>query len=214
MERTDRIPMNISDEGSSNRADDGPREEQSDREVVALCQQGQLDAYEILVSRYRQKVYGLALSMVRNEADATDIAQDAFVRAWNSIGKFKRNASFYTWIYRITTNLCIDFARKRKRQPTAEFEETIERETDANVVRPPSSNPSPRLEAERGELRQQIDEALAQLSPDHRAVIQLREFEGMDYATMAKALKCSIGTVMSRLHYARKHLQALLGDAL
>ena len=80
------------------------------------------------------------------------------------------------------------------------------------MVRPPSANPSPRTEAERGELREQIDAALEQLSPDHRAVIQLREFEGMDYAAIAKSLKCSIGTVMSRLHYARARLKAILEE--
>ncbi len=214
MEQADKIPMNITDGQSSNPTDDATPVEPDDRHVVGHCQQGDLDAYEILVNRYRQKVYGLAFSMLRNEADATDIAQEAFVRAWKSIGKFKRDSSFYTWIYRITTNLCIDYVRKRKRQPTAEFEETIERPTDANVVVPPSSNPSPRTEAERGELREQIDAALGQLSPDHRAVIQLREFEGMDYAAIAKSLQCSMGTVMSRLHYARKHLQTLLKDAI
>jgi RNA polymerase sigma-70 factor (ECF subfamily) len=173
-----------------------------------------LAAYEQLVRRYRQRVYGLAYSMVRNEQDATDIAQEAFVRAWQAIRKFQKNASFYTWLYRITTNLCIDFVRKRERRPTTTFEEAIDPETDVDVNEPPSSNPLPTEELRRKELRLQIYAALRELSPAHRVVIQLREFDGLDYAEIARAVGCSIGTVMSRLHYARKHLQKLLKDAL
>jgi RNA polymerase sigma-70 factor (ECF subfamily) len=188
--------------------------EPSDRELVERCQRGQLAAYEQLVRRYRQRVYGLAYSMVRNEQDATDIAQEAFVRAWQAIRKFQKNASFYTWLYRITTNLCIDFVRKRERRPTTTFEEAIDPETDVDVNEPPSSNPLPTEELRRKELRLQIYAALRELSPAHRVVIQLREFDGLDYAEIARAVGCSIGTVMSRLHYARKHLQKLLKDAL
>ena len=185
-----------------------------DRELVERCQRGQLAAYELLVRRYRQRVYGLAYSMVRNEQDATDIAQEAFVRAWQAIRKFQKNASFYTWLYRITTNLCIDFVRKRERRPTTTFEEAIDPDTDADVNEPPSTNPLPTDELRRKELRLQIYAALRELSPAHRVVIQLREFDGLDYAEIARAVGCSIGTVMSRLHYARKHLQKLLKDAI
>ena len=206
--------MNIPADLPSKPADEAVRVEPSDHEVVLHCQRGQLRAYELLVTRYRQKVYSLAYTMVRNEQDATDIAQEAFVRAWNGIKKFKNDSSFYTWIYRITTNLCIDFVRKRERRPTTSFEEEIDPDTSASVAEPPSTNPSPRDEVLRGELRDQIDAALRELSPEHQAVVRLREFDGMDYAEIAKVMKCSIGTVMSRLHYARKHLQKLLRDAL
>ena len=215
MERADRIPVNIPTAiPSTKSANELVRVEPADREIVAHCQKGDLRAYEMLVNRYRHKVYGLAYSMLRNEQDAVDVAQEAFVRAWNGLRRFKSNASFYTWIYRITTNLCIDHVRRRDRQPTSPFEETIDPDTDASVAEPPSSHPSPRDEAQRTELRDQIDRALAELSPDHRAVIHLREFEGLDYAEIARAMNCSIGTVMSRLHYARKHLQKLLRDVI
>jgi RNA polymerase sigma-70 factor (ECF subfamily) len=214
MEGVEKLSVNIPAENPSKSGDEPIRVEPSDREVVAHCQRGELQAYELLVNRYRQKVYHLAYGMLRNEQDATDIAQEAFVRAWRGIKRFKSNASFYTWIYRITTNLCIDFVRKRDRRPTTPFEETIDPDTDANVAEPPSSHPSPRDEAQRTELREQIDAALAELSPDHRAVIHLREFEGLDYAEIARVMNCSIGTVMSRLHYARKHLQKLLRDEI
>jgi len=214
MQDAARISVNIPMNAASNSAHEGAQQEFDDRELVERCQRGDLDAYGVLVGRYRHKVYSLAFSMLRNEQDATDLSQEAFVRGWRAIRHFKKNSSFYTWIYRITTNLAIDVVRRRDRRPTTTFEEGIEPATDPSVQEPPSTNPSPVVEAQRKELREQIDAALLELSPEHRAVIQLREFEGLDYTTIAKAMGCSIGTVMSRLHYARKHLQKLLKEVL
>jgi RNA polymerase sigma-70 factor, ECF subfamily len=214
MENAAKIPVNISVAGASNPVHEVLQPEINDHELVGRCQRGELEAYEVLVGRYRNKVYGLAFSMLRNEQDATDLCQEAFVRGWQAIGKFRGGASFYTWIYRITTNLAIDFVRRRDRRPTTPFEETIDPDTDASVQEPPSTNPSPVDEAQRRELREQIDAALCELSPEHRAVVQLREFDGLDYAAIAKVTGCTIGTVMSRLHYARKHLQKLLKEVL
>jgi RNA polymerase sigma-70 factor (ECF subfamily) len=214
MDEAVRIPVNIPMNAASNSAHEGAEHECDDRELVEKCQRGDLDAYGILVGRYRNKVYGLAFSMLRNEQDATDLSQEAFVRGWQGIRRFKNNASFYTWIYRITTNLVIDVVRRRDRRPTTKFEEGIEPAKDPSVQEPPSTNPSPADEVQRRELQGQIDAALLELSPEHRAVVQLREFEGLDYATIAKVTGCSIGTVMSRLHYARKHMQKLLKDVL
>jgi RNA polymerase sigma-70 factor (ECF subfamily) len=210
MEDTAKFRVNITAEAASHSVDEIERVEPNDRQVVEHCQRGELRAYEILVNRYRDKVYGLAYSMLRNEQDAADVCQEAFVRAWQGIRRFKKNSSFFTWLYRITTNLCIDFVRKRDRRPTAPFEEAVDPDTDVDVQEPPSKSPSPTEEVQRSELRRRIDAALLELSPEHRAVIQLREYEGMEYAEIARAVGCSIGTVMSRLHYARKHLQRLL----
>jgi RNA polymerase sigma-70 factor (ECF subfamily) len=211
MQDAVKISVNISAADSSDAHRSG-RLEPSDRELVERCQGGDLDAYGALVGRYRQRVYALAFSMLRNEQDATDLSQETFVKGWQAIRGFKKNASFYTWLYRITTNLCIDFVRKRDRRPTVPFEEAIDPETDAKHEVAPSSQPLPTEELQRKELRQQIDAALMELSADHRAVVQLREFEGLEYAEIAKVVGCSIGTVMSRLHYARKHLQKLLRE--
>jgi RNA polymerase sigma-70 factor, ECF subfamily len=213
MENAEKIPMNIPAGMASN-----PLREvvpaTEDRELVERCQRGDLDAYGILVNRYRQRVYGLAYSMVRNEQDAVDLSQETFIKAWQAIRRFKNNASFYTWLYRITTNLCIDSVRKRERRPTVPLEETVDPDADVNVEVAPSNQGLPADELRRKELREQIDAALLELSPEHRAVVQLREFDGLDYADIAKAAGCSIGTVMSRLHYARKHLQKLLRDVI
>jgi RNA polymerase sigma-70 factor (ECF subfamily) len=214
MEDAAKIPVNISATESSDSAHETVQPEPMDRELVERCQRGDLDAYGVLVERYRQRVYGLAFSMLRNEQDATDLSQETFVKGWQAIRGFKKNASFYTWLYRIATNLCIDFVRKRDRRPTVPFEEAIDPEIDAKHEVAPSSQPLPTEELQRKELRQQIDAALMELSADHRAVVQLREFEGLEYAEIAKVIGCSIGTVMSRLHYARKHLQKLLRESV
>jgi RNA polymerase sigma-70 factor (ECF subfamily) len=214
MQSAEKISVNIAAGTASKSVHEGTQAEPDDRTLVERCQMGELEAYEILVGRYRQRVYSLAYGMLRNEQDATDLSQETFVKAWQAIRGFKKNASFYTWLYRITTNLCIDFVRKRDRRPTVPYEEAIDPEADADVEIAPSSQPSPSEEVRRKELRQQIDAALLELSPEHRVVIQLREFEGLDYAEIAKAVGCQMGTVMSRLHYARKHLQKLLKDVI
>ena len=185
-----------------------------DRDLVERCQRGDMEAYGVLVERYRQRVYGLAYGMVRHEQDATDLCQETFVKGWQAIGGFRKNASFYTWLYRIATNLCIDYTRKRDRRPLVPFEEALNPETDVNVEVAPSGQPSPTEEVRRRELREQIEAALLELSAEHRAVIQLREYDGLDYAAIARAIGCSIGTVMSRLHYARQHLQKLLKEVI
>lgn len=214
MERVEKISVNIASGAASNSVHEGAHTETGDRELVEQCQRGALDAYEVLVNRYRNKVYGLAYSMLRNEQDATDLCQETFIRGWQAIRSFKKNASFYTWLYRITTNLCIDFVRKRDRRPTVPFEEALDPETDVDMEVAPSNQPLPTDEVQRKELREQIEVALLELSPEHLAVIQLREFEGLEYAEIAKAVGCSIGTVMSRLHYARKHLQKVLKEVI
>jgi RNA polymerase sigma-70 factor (ECF subfamily) len=211
MQRAEKLSVNIP-AGVASKA--MPESAPEDRALVERCQAGDLEAFEALVGRYRQRVYSLAYSMVRNEQDATDLCQETFVKAWQAIRGFKKNASFYTWLYRITTNLCIDLVRKRDRRPNVALEDGVEPQLHANVEVAPSNRPSPTEELRRKELREQIDAALAELSPEHRAVIQLREFEGLEYAEIAKAVGCQIGTVMSRLHYARKHLQKLLKELI
>lgn len=185
-----------------------------DAELVLRSQRGDMTAFEELVNRYREKVYGLAYGMARNEPDAQDIRQETFVKAWHSIDRFRGQSAFYTWLYRITTNLAIDMMRKKSRGVTVPLE-TPEgaRPIEAQMVDAPKDR-LPSDEAQRGELRQAIDRAMAALSPEHRAVVLLKDFEGMEYKDIAKVVGCSIGTVMSRLFYARRHLQQLLKDEL
>ena len=186
----------------------------SDAELVLRSQRGDMAAFEELVNRYREKVYGLAYGMAHNEPDAQDIRQETFVRAWQSIDRFRGQSAFYTWLYRITTNLAIDMMRKRSRGLTVPLE-TPEgaRPIEAQMTDAPKGS-LPSDEAQRSDLRLAIDRAMSALSPEHRAVVLLKDFEGMEYRDIAKVVGCSMGTVMSRLFYARRHLQQLLKDVL
>jgi RNA polymerase sigma-70 factor (ECF subfamily) len=186
----------------------------SELDLVRRCQAGDTEAFDELVTRYRTRIFSMIYNMVHSEQDAWDLAQDSFLKAWKSIKRFRGRSSFYTWIYRIVMNVTIDWLRKKHvKGGDTEFDDATQlREID------PASKTVPKMEAlpyemmERDEIRTRIDKAIAQLSPEQRAVILMKEIEGMQYHEIAEALGCSIGTVMSRLFYARKKLQTLLKD--
>jgi RNA polymerase sigma-70 factor, ECF subfamily len=198
-------------------APDRKGEAEQDLELVRRCQRGDDTAFGQLVSRYQRKVYTIALSMVKSPDDAMDIAQEAFIKVHRYIGNFQGSSSFYTWLYRIIVNLCIDQMRRSGKFISAEFDErTHDRdqdETDVCVLSSDLGN-NPARTIGRKELAEQIQAAIDQLPPYHRAVIMMREIEGMSYAEMAKAMRVSKGTIMSRLHHARHKLQRLLKEYL
>jgi RNA polymerase sigma-70 factor (ECF subfamily) len=186
----------------------------SDLDLVTRCQAGDAAAFDELVARYRTRVFGMIYNMVHSEQDAWDLAQDSFVKAWKSIKRFRGRSSFFTWIYRIVMNVTIDWLRKKQIKGGGnEFDDTIQlRQIDPASRTVPKSEALPHEIMERGEIRARIDKAIAQLSPEQRAVILMKEIDDMQYHEIAEALGCSIGTVMSRLFYARKKLQTLLRD--
>jgi RNA polymerase sigma-70 factor (ECF subfamily) len=186
----------------------------SELDLVKQCQAGNTEAFDQLVTRYRTRVFAMIYNMVHNEQDAWDLSQDSFVKAWKSIGRFRGRSSFYTWIYRIVMNVTIDWLRKKQvKGAGAEFNDAIQlKEIEPASRTLPKADPLPHERMERSEIRTRIDNAIAQLSPEHRAVILMKEIEEMQYHEIAEALGCSIGTVMSRLFYARKKLQNLLKD--
>lgn len=186
----------------------------SELDLVKQCQAGQTEAFDQLVTRYRTRVFAMIYNMVHNEQDAWDLAQDSFLKAWKSIKRFQGKSSFYTWIYRIVMNVTIDWLRKKQVKGTgAEFDDAIQlKEIDPASRTVPKADALPHERMEQNEIRARIDAAIAQLSPEHRAVILMKETEDMQYHEIAEALGCSIGTVMSRLFYARKKLQNLLRD--
>ena len=186
----------------------------SELELVRRCQAGQSEAFDELVIRYRTRVFAMIYNMVHNEQDAWDLAQESFVKAWKSIKRFRRHSSFYTWIYRIVMNVTIDWLRKKQiKGAGTEFDDTVQmKEIDPASRTVPKADPLPHEQMEHSEIRARIDRAIKQLSPEHRAVILMKEIEGMQYHEIAETLGCSIGTVMSRLFYARKKLQHLLRD--
>jgi RNA polymerase sigma-70 factor (ECF subfamily) len=185
----------------------------SELDLVKRCQAGDTGAFDELVTRYRTRVFGMIYNMVHSEQDAWDLAQDAFVKAWKSIKRFRGHSSFYTWFYRIVMNVAIDWVRKKQVRSGAEFDDATQlKEIDPASKTAPKAGALPYETMERGEIRERIDQAIAQLTPEHRAVILMKEIEEMQYHEIAEALGCSIGTVMSRLFYARKKLQNLLRD--
>lgn len=185
----------------------------SDVELVEKARNGDMRAFDQLVTRYRGRVYGMIYNMVRNEADALDLAQDVFVRAWRALPRFEARSSFFTWLYRIAHNVTCDWSRRRRIEGDGEFDDNLAPETiAAGAHTAPSEAQSPDREIAGNETLARIQAALDELSEEHRTVILLKEIEGLKYHEIAETVGCSIGTVMSRLFYARKKLQALLED--
>jgi len=164
-----------------------------------------------LVARHRDKIYARAFSMMRNEDEAVDLSQEAWVKGWQRLHQFQGDSSFGTWMTRIVINLCLDQLRKHKRQRTESIEE-MDQESGGVERQMPVVTINPTAGLERGELRARIDRAMGQLSYEHRTVLVLHEFEELEYKEIAKVMGCSIGTVMSRLFYARRKMAALLAD--
>ena len=168
-------------------------------ELIHRSQAGDAEAFGKLVTKYRAKILARLHGIVHNEHDARDLAQEGFLKAWHSIRQFQGRSSFYTWLYSITVNLAIESLRRRRHYFEVELDHAI-----------PSSVPSPRANYQHNEIRQAINAALAQLSPEHRVVIVLKVMEDLQYQEIAKTLNVSVGTVMSRLFYGRKKLQSIL----
>ncbi len=190
-----------------------PESEVSDQELVARSQQGDMTAFDELVTRYRTKVYAMAFNMVRNESDAWDLSQDVFIKAWKALPKFENRSRFFTWLFRITHNVCYDWLRSRRIQSAGEFDDSIGPVgIEPGALTVPHGGQRPDHAMTRGEVQQRIRDAIEELSPDHRSVILLKEIEGFSYQEIADTIGCSLGTVMSRLFYARKRLQTLLAD--
>ena len=180
-----------------------------DKALVKAAQQGDMGAFEELVARHRDKVFARAFSMMRNEQEAIDLSQEAWVKGWQRLKQFQGEASFGTWMTRIIINLCLDQLRKQKRQRTESIE-AMDQESGGVERHMPVVTVNPTAGLERAELRKRIDKALGQLSHEHRTVLILHEFEDLEYKEIAKRMECSIGTVMSRLFYARRKMAALL----
>ena len=182
-----------------------------DQTLVRASQRGDMAAFEELVARHRDRIYARAYSMMRNEEEAVDLSQEAWVKGWQRLRQFQGDSSFGTWMTRVVINLCLDQLRKQKRQRTESIE-AMDEESGGVERQMPVVTVNPTAGLERGELRQRIDRALRLLSYEHRTVLVLHEFEDMEYKEIARTMACSIGTVMSRLFYARRKLAVLLAD--
>ena len=181
----------------------------TDEDLVGWSRNGEAEAFEELVFRHRDKIYARAMMMMRNEEEALDLSQDAWVKSWQRLHQCQGDSSFATWVTRIVINLCLDQIRRQKKNRTESIEQ-LEEEVGGveHQLTIDPTNPTEGLEKD--ELRRRIDEAMTKLTPAHRLVLVLHEYEGMEYKEIAKKVGISIGTVMSRLFYARRRLATLL----
>ena len=202
------------EDGVRSGEDAGETTEAPDEVWVAKAQRGDSSAFGELVTRHRRRAYQVALGMLGHQDTALDLTQEAFIRAFQSLAHFRGEAKFFTWLRRIVTNVCLDYLRKAEhRVPMASYDEAIGvGEDDPDTVRLASTLESPDTGVWRKELGTAIVAAMNTLTPEQRAALVLREIEGLSYEEIAKTLECATGTVMSRLHYARKRLQILLRE--
>ncbi len=195
--------------------DEGESESDADRQLVERARKGDNGAFRQLVARYQRRVYSVAYGMVRSHPDAMDVTQESFIKVHRYLANFQGSSSFYTWLYRIVVNVSIDHIRKDKGQQV-EYDDAISQEGDGvegdGTILPSILGSNPAKALGRQELLGMMQKAIDSLPPYHRAVIVMRELEGMSYKDMAKAMKVSKGTIMSRLHHARHKLQKALAE--
>lgn len=188
--------------------------ERSDRELVRESRRGDKEAFRELVERHQRKIVSVAVGMIQNRDDALELTQETFVKAFENLNKFKGESSFYTWLYRIAVNLAIDYRRRDRRNPTVSLADRPGGGEELEATLPDQRLSDPYHQAQAHEIGARVAEAINELTPDHKAVILLREVEGLSYEDISRVMQCSKGTVMSRLHYARKKLQNKLRDCL
>ena len=180
-----------------------------ERDLIRQCQKGDVQAFRHLVERYEDRIYGLACSILGDSEMAKDAAQEAFVRAYKALGKFEGRSSFYTYLYRITTNVCLTFAQREQRRPDRVSIEGMQEASDMALDRFLGTD-KPQNDIERIGLREEIQKVLDYLSPEHRAVVVMKDIEGFSQEEIADVLDVSVGTVKSRLSRARARLRDLL----
>ncbi len=199
-ERTDQEP-----------AADAPAAEM---DLVRRAQRGDLKAYDELVQRYQERIYATVYHMTSNHEDANDLAQDSFIKAYQALKSFKGGSSFYTWLYRIAVNKTINFLKQRKNRTHMSLNDLdFNTENNPDLVALISEN-TPRRDAGLKELQEKLNAALLKLSEPHRLVVVLHDVQGQSHEEIAEIMDCNIGTVRSRLFYARQQLQSLLTDYL
>ena len=183
-------------------------------DLVKRARRGDLAAYDDLVRRYQERIYATVYHMTANHEDANDLAQEAFIKAYQALRSFKGGSSFYTWVYRIAVNKTINFLKQRKNRAQMSLDDL-----DFNAEHDPDlvaliSDKTPRREVALAELQEKLNAAMQKLSEPHRLAVTLHDVQGMSHEEIAKIMECNVGTVRSRLFYARQQLQAYLSDYL
>ncbi len=189
-------------------------EKAKEQALVRRAREGDLSAYDELVRRYQERIYATVYHMTANHEDANDLAQESFIKAYQSLKSFKGDSSFFTWLYRIAVNKTINFLKQRKKRVHLSLNDL-----DFNVEHNPEfvslvSENTPRREAKLAELQEKLNEAMLKLSEPHRLVVILHDVQGLSHEEIGKLMDCNTGTVRSRLFYARQQLQGHLSDYL
>lgn len=180
--------------------------------IVQKIQKGQVGAFDELVQKYRAPIFSVIYNLTSNREDASDLTQESFIKAFQAISRFKGKSSFFTWIYRIAINTSVSFLKKQNRRRYVSYEVMDSCVAQSEIVERLASHHSADKGALIRELQEKLNEALQKLSVKHRTVVILHEIEGFDHAIIAEITKTSVGTVRSRLHYAKQELQAYLKD--
>ena len=190
----------------------GGPEALEDHELVRATLDGDGMAYRSLVERYQGRIYAVIFGMVRNREDARELSQDAFVKAYKNLSRFRLESSFYTWLCRISMNVAIDHLRRQKLRRTEEFDEGVASRGSDGVISLAHRREDPGRNLERKRMRERILVEIEKLPDDQRQVLVLREIDGLSYKEISSVMDIPEGTVMSRLYYARKKLQSALKE--
>jgi RNA polymerase sigma-70 factor (ECF subfamily) len=185
-------------------------EADTDWQIVRQVQSGDVAAFDKLVVKYRERVFGVIYNMTSNREDTADLAQDAFIKAFQSIHRFQGQSSFFTWLYRIAVNSTLTHLRKSRLRSFFSFEKIHEEDANVEILKQLTDKRGGDRELFVKELQEKLNEAMQKLSIKHRTVVTLFEIDGLGHEEIAEIMECSVGTVRSRLHYAKQLLQAEL----
>ncbi|MBI3850733.1 MAG: sigma-70 family RNA polymerase sigma factor [Verrucomicrobia bacterium] len=213
---TDRVPRKATTGSSAKEpaAASSADKQPDESALVQRARKGDLSAYDGLVRRYQERIYATLYNMTSNHEDANDLVQEAFIKAFQALKSFKGGSSFYTWIYRIAVNRTINFLKQRKNRTHLSLNDLdFNAEHDPDLVALVSDK-TPRREVQLSELQEKLNAAMQKLSEDHRLVVTLHDIQGLSHEEIGEIMDCNIGTVRSRLFYARQQLQGYLSEYL
>jgi len=182
----------------------------SERALVEMSANGDIEAFETLLKTHRKKVYNIALRMTKNPEDAQELSQDALIRAFTAIKKFRGDSSFSTWLYRITMNVCTDFLRKKNKTIVISLEQGAVGNENDTSVQLPEDGPGPDIISEKSQLKELVRKAMDSLSAEHRQVLVLRDLMDLTYKDIARTLGINEGTIKSRINRARDALKQVI----